>query len=249
MARLLARARSAVSARIESMGLYPMLASGLVLAVPPEGRAEVSGTGFCPDDRQTIVTAAHCVPEAEGVRCGVTGNLAPEAVFVAEIRRHPKVDVAVMRRELMDGDEGMAPQVFELAPERGLTDGQDVSAYGYPSEGGPDGIAPVGRMFKGHLMRIFQYDTAAGRDYLAGETSFPIPAAASGGPVIDRRVGHLVGVMTTNVDSYVVVDQVDEIDEAGYRTRIESKRIVSYGLIAMATRFDDWLGRDRRAAW
>ncbi len=224
-----------------SMGLYPMLASGLILAVPPEGRADVTGTAFCLGDRRTIVTAAHCVPEEEGIRYGVMGNLAPEAVFVTGVRRHPKIDVAVMRRQPTDGDEGMAPQVFELPSEPGLTDGQDVSAYGYPSEGGPDGVVPVGRMFKGHLMRVFHYQAAAGRDYLAGETSFSIPAGASGGPVIDRRGGHLVGVMTTNVDSYVVVDQVDETDEAGDRTRIESKRIVSYGLVAMAVGFDDWL--------
>lgn len=223
------------------MDLYPMLASGLILAVPAQGRADVTGTGFCLGDRQTVVTAAHCVPGEQGIRYGVIGNLAPEAVFITGIRRHPKADVAVMRRQEIEGDEDMASQVFNLPSDLGLVDGQDVRAYGYPSESTPDGVSPVGRMFKGHLMRVLSFTSPAGRDYLAGETSFPIPAGASGGPVIDQRAGHLVGVMTTNVDSYVVVDQVDEIDDAGRRTRIESKRIVSYGLIALVAGFNDWL--------
>jgi hypothetical protein len=122
----------------------------------------------------------------------------------------------------------------------GLIDGGDFDAYGYPNDGLPAG-QPVGRLMKGHFQRYFGYESPSGYTYFAGEMSVPAPAGTSGGPVLRRGTPHLDGIVTTNVDSSILLDKVDEIDEDDKRLRIETRRVVTYGIAAMATSLLPWL--------
>ena len=51
----------------------------------------------------------------------------------------------------------------------------------------------------------------------------------------------LLGLVADNIDSWTLVDSVDEIDRAGERLKIESRRIVSYGVAVLMHPLDDWL--------
>jgi hypothetical protein len=44
-----------------------------------------------------------------------------------------------------------------------------------------------------------------------------------------------------NYESYVVLDQVDEVEQGGRTLRVESRRTVLYGMAVVAARFKPWL--------
>ncbi|HEX8770908.1 MAG TPA: hypothetical protein VF711_09080 [Acidimicrobiales bacterium] len=47
--------------------------------------------------------------------------------------------------------------------------------------------------------------------------------------------------MTTNHDSYIVLDQIEEVVENDKTLRVESRRIVTYGIATMATSLKPWI--------
>jgi hypothetical protein len=119
--------------------------------------------------------------------------------------------------------------------------GEDVWAFGFPTEISPQGgNDPQPRFFKGHIQTRYRYSDRF--NYDAVELSFPAPGGLSGGPVAILNPNDLlVGMVTTNHDSYTVTDSMDEIDESGKRTIIEGRKIVSYGLALALDGVDDWL--------
>ncbi len=216
--------------------LFPRFSSGLVVLAHG---ADVSVGGSCVAYRRpdVVITAAHCVPASATVFVHMPGDTALRQVQQAA--RHPSVDVAVLG---IESREVLIPDAFVTELANDLIDGGDFTAFGYPMESTPQGQQPTGRIMRGHWQRFFGYTNAAGRNYFAGEMSIPAPGGMSGGPVLRGADTNLLeGIVTTNHDSFAILDQVDDVDDDGARTRIESRRIVSYGIAVMSVVFREWL--------
>jgi hypothetical protein len=228
------------------MPLYMNMTTGFLSAVTGEATAirddrKVELLGSCAifQQRHILLTAAHCIPDPElGVEiwASLPGNN-DGAALVQEVVVHPTSDLAVAFVSPKD-DDPMSLQVFSgISGE--LQEGGDFVAFGYPSEGVG---APKGRLFKGHFQRYIGHDDAAGRSYFAGELSIPAPGGLSGGPVSPAyQPGLLTAIVTTNVDSYAILDSISEVDDAGKQYREETRRVISYGIAAMLTSQGAWV--------
>jgi len=192
--------------------------------------------------RDAWVTAAHCVPE------GIDVLVAPAAAGgegertyeeTAQVIRHDSRDLAVLLLEPSPASD------FDYAAYDGipgeLIDGGDFLGVGFPVEGVE---SPVARMFKGHFMRYIAYQSPGGTcDYLAGEMNIPAPPGLSGGALaVTRYPQQLAAVVTTNVDSEVVLDRTEKVERDGTTYRDSIVRHISYGIAAMLTRdVGEWL--------
>jgi hypothetical protein len=157
----------------------------------------------------------------------------PRPRRVQQVERHPSVDLAVLIAERLERDEEPFPLLYQPPPE-GLVDGGTFIGFGYPVEGS-GGPTPVGRLFRGHFQRYFGYTAPGAKEaYFAGEMSIPAPAGFSGGPLAyDIEPQKLVAIVTTNHDSWAVVDRIEEVEKDGTRYHEEVRRVVSYGIAAM----------------
>jgi hypothetical protein len=213
------------------------IATAVVLIVEG-GKVSIAGTCFPFRLRSVFLTAAHCVPLGSDV---VVLQGRSHQRRVTAIERHPNCDVALIRTDIGSSpyDSESLAIISTLATD--LSVGGDFLTFGHPVEGVPEARA-TGRLLKGHFQRYFTYTNTAGILYWAGEMSVPTPAGHSGGPVVRANAPHVLdGIVTANYDSYVVLDQVEEIEEGNRTLRIESRRIVTYGIAAMSTNFRDWL--------
>jgi hypothetical protein len=217
------------------MPFHLQLAASIVLLVR-DGEVSVGGTCFAFRERHNFLTAEHCVPEgAQAIVLQEPNRVQRPALA---IERNPGHDVALIRTAPLEDEIG-ANQILDSIPEN-MVDGGDFMTYGYPVDEGAGGL--VGRLLKGHFQRYFGYKNTRGNTYFAGEMSIATPAGHSGGPVVRASSPQsLEGVVTTNHDSYVVLDQIEEVEEDGKTLRVESRRIVTYGIAAMATSLKPWL--------
>jgi hypothetical protein len=219
---------------------YPIVAVGGVYSA---GDApQFLGSCAAYRSRDAWVTAAHCVAEGMEVRvvptaAGAEGERAYEQP--AQVVRHDNIDLAVLLLEPSPESEFDYAAYRGVAPE--LIDGGDFLGVGFPVDGVE---APVARMFKGHFMRYFRYESPDGAyDYLAGEMSIPAPPGLSGGALaIPTHVEQIAAVVTTNVDSEVVLDRTEQVERDGSTYRDSIVRHVSYGIAAMLTaQVGQWL--------
>src|SRR5438093_351475 len=193
------------------------LVTGLVLLRQP-GRDDVSvgGTCFAFRHRNVLLTAAHCVPEGQDVFVWMN---TPErrTPTRADVCLHPSADLAVLRVPALDEDETVANYVLNLGPAEMRLYG-DFQSFGYPVEGPSDlravGQQPTARLFKGHFQRYFVHESHTdGLKYWAGEMSIPAPAGLSGGPVCwPGDPPQLCGLVTTNLETYAILDSVEEVN-------------------------------------
>ena len=64
----------------------------------------------------------------------------------------------------------------------------------------------------------------------------------SGGPLFRAEAPQMVtGIATANVESYAVTDSLEEVHAGGNVSRIESRRVISYGLALMLSAVSGWL--------
>jgi hypothetical protein len=215
------------------MPWYPLNAAGLVYSA--EGAtAHVLGTCAAYRSRDAWITAAHCVPEGVDVRLQpAVGPGQSERSFTqpATVVRHPSIDLAVLLLEPSPPSE-YDDLAYKGVAEQ-LIDGGDFLGVGFPVEGAQN--APVPRMFKGHFMRYFAYQApAGGYSYLAAEMSIAAPPGFSGGALaLPGEPERIFGVVTTNVDSEVVLDRTEEVERDGTTYRDSIVRHISYGIAAM----------------
>ena len=116
--------------------------------------------------------------------------------------------------------------------------------YGFPSEGpAPDSpVSPTPRIFVGNFQRFFEYRSPAGYAYLAAELSGTAPSGLSGGPIFRQGAPQmLTGMVTANVESYAITDSLEEMREGGEVFRLESRRVISYGIGLLLGTVSDWL--------
>ena len=213
------------------------IATGVVLLVEGDS-VSIAGTCFPFRDRSVFLTAAHCVPV--GIEVVVLQGRSHQRRALA-IQRHPSCDIALIRTEPGSSPYDSDSLAIISAVASDLLMGGDFLTFGHPVEGGVEARA-TGRLLKGHFQRYFSYMSPSGRSYWAGEMSVATPAGHSGGPVVRATAPHVLdGIVTANYDSYVVLDQVEEVEDENRVLRIESRRIVTYGITAMASNFSGWL--------
>ncbi|WP_426624485.1 S1 family peptidase [Leifsonia sp. McL0607] len=212
------------------------MSTGFVAALGTD-RSSLLGSCAIFQQRHILLTAAHCIPDDTALELVAVLPGDVGARRIREVVLHPAADLAVAFLEPQD-PEPLAPQVFTDVDST-LTEGGDFYAFGYPVEGTGK---PVGRFFKGHFQRYFEYEDSSGRNYFAGELSIPAPGGLSGGPVsAAHSPNRLAAIVTANVESYVIVDSVSEVDDDGKQYREESRRVISYGIAAMLTGHGPWI--------
>lgn len=210
-----------------SLDFYPRFATGPILFALPDGEWLVNGTGAMYMRGYVVLTAAHCIPDVEGGRFGFRSPMEPFSRVAEQVIRHPTIDLAalVISKDTTEHPNGVYSDIgYEPV------DGGDFVAFGYPAEENTQ----VGRLFKGHYQRHFEYQNPSGRNYFAAELSIPAPAGLSGGPVSNaHRPQVLDAIVTTNHDSSLIIDSYEKVEHNGNISRSEIKRVVSYGIAAM----------------
>ena len=212
-----------------------LLATGQVLGKRAgEEMYEVTGTCAAYVLPHLVLTAGHCVPnQFEEFAVALPAR---EGVWKAEqLIRHPEADVAaiLIRKHPQD-----LPNCAFTGIEERVFDAGDFHTYGFPAEG----EGAVRRYFKGHFQRFMSYTDPSGRSYSAGEMSIPAPAGLSGGPISwTQSLDKLAGIVTTNHDSYLVVDSFEEFERNGSVTRGQIRRVTTYGIAAMLLPLKEWL--------
>lgn len=219
---------------------YPMVATGQVFCASANGQPEYTGSCAAYARRNVVITAGHCV-RAPDAQYWVALPAAPGGAWAAQqVIRHETSDIAVVVGPASAAESG-GPRGVYSGIDQTLVDGGDFIAFGYPSE---EGAKAVGRLFRGHFQRHFGYSDPSGRSYFAGEMSIPAPAGLSGGPLSrPHTLDKICAIVTTNHDSYLVIDSYEEEERDGKVSRGKITRVVSYGIAAMftPTEIGDWL--------
>lgn len=219
------------------MQFFQMFAASVVILRSPEGKVEFGGSCGMFMSRDTVLTAAHCVPEGFDAWVRVAGEQSVRQV----VRRvvHDTADLAVLH--LAPNPEEQLPDGYFLMPG-GLIESGDFVGLGFPAEGAPDG-RPVARTVKGHFQRMFGYQPPGqATNYFAFEMSVPAPGGLSGTVLAYQENPQVaVAVVTGNIESSVVVDRFEEIRDGHevYSSKIE--RVVAYGVAAALHGHRAWL--------
>jgi len=227
------------------MTFDPLAAVGIVLTTAREGLQEISGTCFLFRHEHVALTAGHCAA-ADAASIDLVFPRLGRSQRVEQIDRHPTADVALLVTKVEPGDPGSG------YPERAFWDrvgnwslGEEFFAYGFPSDAPTPDAPPafaVPRLFTGNYQRFFTYDSPSGYRYLAGEMSIPALSGLSGGPVFRREAPQMVtALVTASAESYVITDSVEELREGGSVYRLESRKVITYGLALMLSGVSDWL--------
>lgn len=199
------------------------------------------GTCFALRSPLTYVTAAHCVRGVDPTGLQVVLPSQGPPYRIDEVRVHPKADVAVLL--VGPGQVGLGGWNFQSAGAYGI--GEDVAAYGhadYPLT--QEGERLPGRLFKGHIQRVFNYESFNGYSYIASELNFACPEGLSGAPVFRHGLPVALGLVTGNIDSHVIVDRYEEHQRDGVIERGATERIVSFGVALMLDGIDTWLNEN-----
>lgn len=221
------------------------------------------GSCFAYMSPRIFLSAAHCVMASRGLQIGVFVPNAQGLTITAaeEVIVHPEADLAIVR--IVDApppDPLFQVPEHEVGPFRGnlaaAVPGTDYVAYGYPEDvfdRAPRrrGRAVVARTFKGHFQRFLLHRSHLGYAYEAGELSTPCPAGLSGGPLYPAdHPGLLFGMVTENLESYTTLEEVEELTKAGEVVRVESRRVITYGIALMLDDVHTWIHeRLRERGW
>ncbi len=225
------------------MAFNPLHAAGILIRAH---HGAFTPIGSCCAFRQDriVLTAAHCVANVERSELQVYFRWRGDVRQAVKVDVHPKADLAVVELSPSDDDVtvGYSDRAFwNYVANYGV--GEDFFAYGFPVEGPnpePDPTLATPRLFRGHYQRFLTYESPLGYSYAAGELSIPAPGGLSGGPVFRGGVPMLTSVVAENVDSYTILDSVEEVSGA-QSLRIEHHRIISYGIAVMLDQVRDWL--------
>lgn len=215
---------------------YLGMSTGFLVGTGSNGKPGITGSCAAYTRRGVLVTAAHCIPVSTDSELYVVLP-AVEPVLAHQVVIHPDSDIAVVFATPAR-PEVLQMQVFGL-DNGDLIEGGDFLTFGYPTDGTG---TPTGRLFKGHFLRHLGYTDSSNRSYFAGELSIPAPGGLSGGPVVrDHSSQLLTAIVTTNVESYVILDSFEEVERDGKTLRVESRRVVQYGIAAMLPGLAAWL--------
>lgn len=220
------------------MAGYPLDDVSVLVSVTDGGRPRYQGTAF-PFLRLGLwVTAAHCVHNWRGPgTLGLLSSMAtpPRLDGIRNFRRHPTLDVALLWSER---------QTAVPFPELGHASwGNEVAVVGYPEDLFIDAEGqdrPRARLLKGHIQRVEDSQSEADRsgDF---ELSFACPGGLSGSPVVLQGGRVVVGVVIGNHESSITDYQSEDVTAGGQTSRLEVRRIVSFGAAVGLARAGPWL--------
>jgi hypothetical protein len=154
---------------------------------------------------------------------------------------HPTSDLALLVTDPTPGDyDFLANQIYQRPAEM-IIDGADFTCYGFPAEGGLDD-RPTGRTIRGNIQRWLDYTDPAGRRYFAYEMSCPAPVGLSGSLLAYTGQPNVpIAVVTSNHDSYALIDRLEEVEKNGIIYREQVNRVISYGIAASLNAAREWL--------
>jgi hypothetical protein len=171
----------------------------VVASAPDRHTASTAGADLCviPIDRDLLIA--------------LEGEDNPR--IVRHQAEHPTSDLALLFTDPAPPDNAFfSNQVFQR-PGNTIIDGGDFICHGFPAEGGLHS-RPAGRTIRGNIQRMFHYPDPAGHSYFAFEMSCPAPAGLSGSLLAyTSRPDVAIAVVTTNHDSYALVDRLEEVEK------------------------------------
>ena len=216
----------------------PLQATGWLVRDSAEKKSTFLGSCFAFRRLNYLLTAAHCVRDAEPASLSVHmhGDLGSRR-RIKEIIIHQSADLAILR--LVDGDT--LPDTF--GGETNIYNwGMSVSAFGYPEDTGLNGLKPTPRFFRGNIQRMFKHKSHLGYKYDAVELSFGAPGGLSGGPVApDSDYSMVMGVVVENLTSTTYLATVSqEISETSSRTEVVHS-MINYAIAVRLDPVTDWL--------
>lgn len=214
-----------------------MLATGMVLQNTATDVFDFSGTCALIFNRNTVITAAHCVDfeldqlfvftQGEGVRKVVERHLKTES------------DLAILKLPSSERS-GMESQVFDGVSQTVHAEGEFVS-FGFPSNT-PNLDDVKSRTSMGHVQRIFPYKDTVGNEYLASELSIEAWPGMSGSVISYKQdPNRIFGVITQNHESYETIDRYEETKTDSYTKIVEVRKIVSFGIASMLSGHKEWI--------
>ena len=145
-----------------------------------------SGTGFVVADDGSVLTNNHVIEACEEVRVQYAG----ESYVVDHVASDPGADLA-----LLEG--GFAADEFVVfRGGRGIRPGDDVVALGFPLQGR---LSDQVKVTKGTISAL----SGPGNDRTLIQTTAPVQAGSSGGPLFDMS-GNVVGVVVGKISAVEV---------------------------------------------
>lgn len=204
-----------------------------------DGVRSFLGSCFAFGGTTKVVTAAHCVGrlEADEIVSVWPPNIARSATSVV---RHPSADIAVVTFPALSCSVDPFTSVTKCEAL-----GADFYAIGFTEAvTGAAPARPTARLYKGYFQRFFEHRSFFGYTYSAGELSIPAPGGLSGGPIFFPSAQEtVIGVVTENVRSALVLDSVEEILEDGREYKATNQAIVTFGVCLMIGSVHDWITR------
>jgi hypothetical protein len=190
-----------------------------------------------------VLTAAHCVSDLKREQIAVSFALQAGRVLQPKrVALHPTADIALLELD----DYRFKPPMVPLECVRQFQrPGTDYVAYGFPEHSTIDGTRPTARLFKGHVQRIlFHESTVLPYRYGALELSVGCPSGLSGGPILDAKAHHVIGIAAENLESSTVRHDIMEHNEDGRETREYHESILTYSIAVSIGSIFEWLDQE-----
>jgi hypothetical protein len=177
-----------------------------------------------------FVTASHCVGKLGAADVGVLLPGLSATIRAERLIRHGSADICIVR--LPNFDREPAEPFWGVVGNYTL--GEEFHAFGWPEEILGD-TRPTPRLFTGHFQRFIpKHRSHLGFRYRAGELSIPCPGGLSGGPLFRPEAPQmLTGMVTENLEAWTLLDSVEEVQDNGRLYKLESRRVLTYGLALM----------------
>jgi S1-C subfamily serine protease len=205
---------------------------------PKQERAKISsGTGFYISKEGHIITNQHVIDGCKTIKTNEGGSLRAISSVVEDVRN----DVALLK------GEGKKAIAF-IRGGRGVRQGDEIIAYGYPLSGI---LSSSAKVTTGTVSSL----SGLGDDFRYMQISAPVQPGNSGGPLLDQG-GNVVGIVTAKINameiqkatgdipqnvnfalkSSVIKDLLDA-NEINYETRAFSKKASTSDIVAEAKKY------------
>jgi S1-C subfamily serine protease len=201
------------------------------------GSKDSTGTGFYVSKKGHIVTNQHVIEGCKEIKIDDEGSLKQVSLIVKDVRN----DIALLKGEEIDA-------IAFIRGGRGIRQGDEIIAYGYPLSGILSSTAKV-------TTGVVNSLSGMGDDFRYMQVSAPVQPGNSGGPLLDKG-GNVVGIVTAKLNamevqkatgdipqninfalkSSVIKDLLDA-HEINYETRAFGKNLQTSDIVAAAKKY------------